>query len=176
VCITISKFPASIEHADLGITWVTTGHACVLLTRWPLDLPFAWGKSQGALVGLHILAGDLGGLASFPLRNPGSTDWRTNTSLRNASWCVILFPHGYALRLELNIWYHALNVGSAPASPANDFPCITDARVGRSRLRQVDGRSATALGEAFASTKLRSDGRPSDGFQREPMWRLERRL
>ena len=42
---------------------------------------------------------------------------------------------------ELNIWYHALNVGfRTRISGETDFPCITDARVGQGRVyAKVDG-------------------------------------
>lgn len=145
----VSGFPSS--HAGhlvlLGLTNQDYPH-CQRIEQWPTwDLPILrWGKSQGALVGfahsgwgLEVKSRELPNYEIPPFDSIGANEYIVDVTYPDTVDFISAMDTPYTS--ELNIWYHALNVGfRTRISGETDFPCITDARVGQGRVyAKVDG-------------------------------------
>ena len=152
-----------LMHYDLEVSGFPSSHAghIVLLnlkdqdypgaTRiedWPTwDLPiFRWAKSQGAIVGfahsgwgLQVTGTSLPTYEMPGFDGIGANEYIVDVTHPNTVDFISSVDTPYAW--ELNIWYHALNVGfRTRIAGETDFPCIYDGRVGIGRTyAKVDG-------------------------------------
>jgi hypothetical protein len=121
---------------------------CVRIEQWPTwDLPILrWGKSQGALVGfahsgwgLEVKSRELPNYEIPPFDSIGANEYIVDVTYPDTVDFISAVDTPYTS--ELNIWYHALNVGfRTRISGETDFPCITYVRVGQGRVyAKVDG-------------------------------------
>ena len=155
--------PDSLMHYDLEVSGFPSSHAghlvllglnnqdyphCARIEQWPTwDLPILrWGKSQGALVGfahsgwgLEVKSRELPNYEIPPFDSIGANEYIVDVTYPGTVDFISAMDTPYTS--ELNIWYHALNVGfRTRISGETDFPCITDARVGQGRVyAKVDG-------------------------------------
>ncbi len=156
--------PDTILHYDLEVSGFPSSHCghLVLLglkeqnypntkriEDWPTwNLPILkWAKAQGAVVGyphsgwgLAVKSTELPNYDVPAFDGIGANEYIVDVTHPNSVDFISAgdTPHVW----ELNIWYHALNVGfRTRLSGETDFPCITDARVGQGRIyAQVNGR------------------------------------
>lgn len=155
--------PDRIMHYDLEVSGFPSSHCghLVLLglneqnypgtkriEDWPTwNLPILqWAKAQGAIVGyphsgwgLAVKSQDLPNFEMPAFDGIGANEYIVDVTHPNSVDFVSAGDTPYVW--ELNIWYHALNVGfRTRLSGETDFPCITDNRVGQGRLYgRVDG-------------------------------------
>jgi hypothetical protein len=146
-----------LMHYDLEVSGFPSSHAghLVLLglteqdypgtkriEDWPTwDLPILrWGKRQGAVVGfahsgwgLEVQTNRLPNYELPGFDGIGANEYIVDVTYPGAVDFISTMDTPYPW--ELNIWYHALNVGfRTRISGETDFPCITDARVGQGRV------------------------------------------
>ncbi len=155
--------PDRLMHYDLEVSGFPSSHAghLVLLKLkqqdypgtkyiedWPTwDLPILrWAKSQGAVVGfahsgwgLQVTSRDLPSYQMPGFDGIGANEYIVDVTHPNTVDFISSVDTPYAW--ELNIWYHALNVGfRTRIAGETDFPCIYDGRVGIGRTyAKVDG-------------------------------------
>ncbi len=140
------------------------------IEEWPSwTLPILqWAKQQGGVVGYaHSGLGlepftetsDLPNFHTPKMDGIGANEFIMTV----AHDAVDIFSLGNTPSVwELNMWYHTLNVGfKTRASGETDFPCVTDERVGRSRVYTAiqDGLDFDGFIEALkAGRSYVSDG------------------
>lgn len=156
--------PETLLHYDLEISGFPSSH-CGHLTLlglkeqsypgakriedWPTwNLPvLKWAKAQGALTGfahsgwgLTVKSAELPNYEIPAFDGIGANEFIVDVTHPGAVDFISAGDTPYVW--ELNIWYHALNVGfRTRISGETDFPCITDNRVGRGRVyAYVDGK------------------------------------
>lgn len=156
--------PETLLHYDLEVSGFPSSH-CGHLTLlglkeqsypgakriedWPTwNLPILkWAKAQGALTGfahsgwgLSVKSSELPNYEMPAFDGIGANEFIVDVTHPGSVDFISAGDTPYIW--ELNIWYHALNVGfRTRISGETDFPCITDNRVGRGRLyAYVDGK------------------------------------
>jgi len=177
--------PNSLMHYDLEVSGFPSSHAghlvllgltnqdyphCTRIEQWPTwDLPILkWAKAQGALAGfahsgwgLGVKSSELPNYEIPPFDSIGANEYIVDVTHPDAVDFISAMDTPYPW--ELNIWYHTLNVGfRTRISGETDFPCITDARVGRGRVyAKVDGPLSYSawLDSLRAGRSYVSDGR-----------------
>jgi hypothetical protein len=156
--------PESLLHYDIEVSGFPSSHAGHLallglkeqdypgttrIEQWPSwDLPvLKWAKAQGAVTGFTHSGWGLGvGTAELPNHEvPGFDSIGANeyiVDVTHEGAVDFISTADTPAPWELNIWYHALNVGfRTRISGETDFPCITDDRVGQGRSYcKVDGK------------------------------------
>jgi hypothetical protein len=156
--------PDRLMHYDLEVSGFPSSHAghVILLglqdqdypgtkriEDWPTwDLPILqWGKKQGATVGfahsglgLVVQSTDLPNYEMPSFDGIGANEYIVDVVYPNTVDFISAVDTPYAV--ELNIWYHTLNVGfRTRISGETDFPCMSDERVGMGRnYAKVDGK------------------------------------
>ena len=140
-------------HYDLEVSGFPSSHAghIVLLKLkeqdypgakriedWPTwDLPiFRWAKAQGAITGfahsgwgLQVVTKDLPTYEMPGFDGIGANEYIVDVTHPGMVDFISAVDTPYVW--ELNIWYHALNVGfRTRIAGETDFPCIYDGRVG----------------------------------------------
>ena len=141
--VEVSGFPSS--HA---------GHLCLLrleeddypgttrIEEWPSwDLPvLKWGKSQGGVTGfshsgwgLQVRTDELPNYEMPGFDGIGANEYIVDVTHPDAIDFISMVDTPSIW--ELNIWYHALNVGfRTRVSGETDFPCIYGDKVGLGRI------------------------------------------
>jgi len=153
----------SLLHYDLEVSGFPSSHAghLVLLglkeqdypgasriEQWPSwDLPvLQWAKAQGAVTGfthsgwgLAVATSELPNYEMPGFDSIGANEYIVDVTHDGA--VDFISAADTPAPWELNIWYHALNVGfRTRISGETDFPCITDDRVGQGRSYcKIDG-------------------------------------
>jgi hypothetical protein len=148
--------PDRLMHYDLEVSGFPSSHAghIVLLKLkdqdyphtkriedWPTwDLPiFRWAKAQGAITGfahsgwgLQVMTKDLPTYEMPGFDGIGANEYIVDVTHPGMVDFISAVDTPYVW--ELNIWYHALNVGfRTKIAGETDFPCIYDGRVGIGR-------------------------------------------
>jgi hypothetical protein len=148
--------PDRLMHYDLEVSGFPSSHAghIVLLKLkeqdypaakriedWPTwDLPiFKWAKAQGAITGfahsgwgLEVKTKDLPTFDMPGFDGIGANEYIVDVTHPGMVDFISAVDTPYVW--ELNIWYHALNVGfRTRIAGETDFPCIYDGRVGIGR-------------------------------------------
>lgn len=148
--------PDRLMHYDLEVSGFPSSHAghIVLLKLkeqdypgakriedWPTwDLPiFRWAKAQGAITGfahsgwgLQVMTKDLPTFDMPSFDGIGANEYIVDVTHPGMVDFISAVDTPYVW--ELNIWYHALNVGfRTRIAGETDFPCIYDGRVGIGR-------------------------------------------
>jgi hypothetical protein len=148
--------PDRLMHYDLEVSGFPSSHAghIVLLKLkeqdypgakriedWPTwDLPiFRWAKAQGAITGfahsgwgLQVMTKDLPTYEMPGFDGIGANEYIVDVTEPGMVDFISAVDTPYVW--ELNIWYHALNVGfRTRIAGETDFPCIYDGRVGIGR-------------------------------------------
>jgi hypothetical protein len=148
--------PDRLMHYDLEVSGFPSSHAghIVLLKLkdqdypgakriedWPTwDLPiFRWAKAQGAITGfahsgwgLEVKTKDLPTYEMPGFDGIGANEYVVDVTHPGMVDFISAVDTPYVW--ELNIWYHALNVGfRTRIAGETDFPCIYDGRVGIGR-------------------------------------------
>jgi hypothetical protein len=148
--------PDRLMHYDLEVSGFPSSHAghIVLLKLkdqdypaakriedWPTwDLPiFRWAKAQGAITGfahsgwgLEVKTKDLPTYEMPGFDGIGANEYIMDVTHPGMVDFISAVDTPYVW--ELNIWYHALNVGfRTRIAGETDFPCIYDGRVGIGR-------------------------------------------
>ena len=146
----ISGFPSShCGHLTLLGLKEQSYPGAKRIEDWPTwNLPILkWAKAQGALTGfahsgwgLAVKSAELPNYEMPAFDGIGANEFIVDVTHPGTVDFISAGDTPYVW--ELNIWYHALNVGFRPRiSGETDFPCITDNRVGRGRLyAHVDGK------------------------------------
>ena len=155
--------PDRIMHYDLEVSGFPSSHAghIVLLNLkqqdypgakkiedWPTwDMPiFKWAKSQGAVVGfahsgwgLQVSGKELPSYEMPGFDGIGANEYIVDVTHPDTVDFISAVDTPYVW--ELNIWYHALNVGyRTRIAGETDFPCIYDGKVGLGRTySKIDG-------------------------------------
>jgi hypothetical protein len=177
--------PDRLMHYDLEVSGFPSSHAghIVLLKLkeqdypgakriedWPTwDLPiFRWAKAQDAITGfahsgwgLQVMTKDLPTYEMPGFDGIGANEYIVDVTHPGMVDFISAVDTPYVW--ELNIWYHAMNVGfRTRIAGETDFPCIYDGRVGIGRTyAKLDGELSYAawLASLKAGRSYVSDGK-----------------